>query len=79
MKIRKHKNNKVFRFTVCRIDHVPMKGVTIKGKAPVEEKMITLGKRTAMGSCWPSVRNGLLFGTDRQFSFHGVTEIATVA
>jgi hypothetical protein len=78
MKIRKHKNNKLFTFTVCRVDPVPMKGVLLRGKAPIEEKVTTLGKRQAVGSCWPSVRRGLLFGTDGQFTFHNVRETATV-
>lgn len=79
MKPRKHKNNKLFTFTVLRIDFVPMKGITIRGKAPVERKVTALpGKRQAVGSCWPSVRNGLLFGTDRQFQFHNVREVATI-
>lgn len=78
MKIRKHKNNKLFTFTFCRIDHVPMKGILLKGVAPLEERVTTLGKRQAVGSCWPSVLRGLLFGTDRQFTFHNVRETATV-
>ena len=78
MKIRKHKNNRLFTFTVCRIDFVPMVGVTIKGRAPTERKVTALGKFNAVGSCWPSVLNGLLFGTDRQFIFKNVRETATV-
>ena len=78
MKIRKHRNNKLFTFTVCRIDYVPLKGALLKGKPLLEEKVTTLGKRQAIGYCWGSVKNGLLFGTDRQLTFHNVCEDAII-
>lgn len=79
MKIRRHKNNKLFRFIVHRVDWVPMKGCSIKGANPVERKEVSLGKRMAVGSCWPSVERGLLFGTDRQFRFSRVECVGHVA
>lgn len=73
MKTRKHKNNKLFAFNVLRIDFgPPPENLKV---LPNERTVVKLGRHQAVGSCWPSVKNGLLFGTDRQYEFHNVVTI----